>query len=109
MMGLPISVDSCFSVVLVAGLFGVDGDVSCPFFLSNLQIELLLDYQVDLIMQYPLSASKLQFSLDPPEYPVRWNFLPPNPEVVASCVDGGVIGSPYNTLGKLFLLCLCKL
>jgi hypothetical protein len=70
MMGLPISMDACLSDVLVAGLFGVDGYVSCPFFLSKLQIELFLDYQVDLIMQYPLSVSKLQFSPDPPEYPV---------------------------------------
>jgi hypothetical protein len=31
-MGLPISVDSCFSVVLVTGLSGVDDDVSCPHF-----------------------------------------------------------------------------
>jgi hypothetical protein len=42
-MGLPILVDGCFLAVLVAGLFGVDGDVSCPFFLSKLPIELLLD------------------------------------------------------------------
>jgi len=49
-MGLPNSVDSYFPAVSVAGLFGVDGDVSCPFFLAKLQIEPLLDCLVDLIM-----------------------------------------------------------
>jgi hypothetical protein len=50
-------------------------------FLLNLQIDLLLDYLVDLIMQYPLSVLKLQFSLDPPEYPVHWKSLSLNPEL----------------------------
>jgi hypothetical protein len=31
-IGVPISVDCCFSTVLAAGVAGVEGDASCPCF-----------------------------------------------------------------------------
>jgi len=48
------------------------------YFLSMLQVELLLDYLGDLIMQYQLFVLKLYLSLDLPKYLVRWNFMLPN-------------------------------
>jgi hypothetical protein len=69
-MGLPISVDGCFSVVLVTGLSGVDETMYPVPFLEKLQAELLFEYLVGLIMKSPLSALRLHILLDFPQYPV---------------------------------------
>ena len=107
-MGLPISMDGCFFVVLVASLSGVDNDVSCPFFWKSSRwtfVWVLGGFGNEVSTPYVETSTFFRFSSV-----LYWSEIPAsNNWGIASYVDEGVIGSPCNTFGKIFFLFFWKL